>query len=281
MPVDIYFGGGEHTLGHTLYARFFTKFFKDLGMVDFSEFAKKRVQHGIVLGPDGNKMSKSKGNVINPDDLVKEFGTDAVRVYLSFMMPYNATGPWAPGAMYGTFKFLKRIWDLQTRLVDHNTTKVDQLWMHRTAKKVGDDIALTKFNTAVSELMKWLNCLESKASVTFEEYRWLLISLSPLAPHITEELWQLHFATAKKFSSIHTESWPKIDDRLIVEDEVTIVLQINGKVRSQLVVSASDKDKKAEIEKLAKADEKVQKYLEGKEIKKVIYVPGKIVNFVV
>jgi len=367
LPVDIYFGGGEHTLGHTLYARFFTKFFKDLGLVDFSEFAKKRVQHGIVLGPDGNKMSKSKGNVINPDDIVKEFGTDAVRVYLSFMMPYNATGPWAPGAMYGVFRFLKRVWELQQKLVipsvvegshsrhselDSESQEIagpirqaqdlqqarndekpnnpiikyqsnssdlssvlglqssDLLWMHRTAKKVGEDIALTKFNTAVSELMKWLNYLEGKAEVGMEEYRWLLISLSPLAPHITEELWQLHFATAsdsnvilgsgatpeskngtdsgqarmtKKnlFQSIHNQSWPQINESLIVEDEITIVIQVNGKVRDQMIVNHEEGNIKENIEELAKKSEKVLKYLEGKTIKKVIFVPGKIVNFVV
>src|SRR6185503_16129967 len=140
MPLVIYFGGGEHTLGHTLSARFFTKFFNDRGLVDFSEFALKRIQHGIVLGPDGNKMSKSKGNVINPDDIVKEFGVDAVRVYLSFMMPYQATGPWAPGVMYGSYRFLKRVWELQQHLAEGQLGEKDLFEMHRAIKKVTEDI---------------------------------------------------------------------------------------------------------------------------------------------
>ncbi|MGH7246346.1 MAG: leucine--tRNA ligase [Candidatus Levyibacteriota bacterium] len=280
MPLDIYFGGGEHTLGHTLYARFFTKFFKDLGMVGFDEFALKRVQHGIVLGPDGNKMSKSKGNVINPDDLVKEFGTDAVRIYLSFMMPYAATGPWATGAMYGMFRFLKRVWDLQGKIGSENVAKKDLLWMHRTAKKVGEDIAGIKFNTAVSELMKWLNYLEIKQSVTEDEYKWFLVVLSPFAPHITEEIWQSMFGNAKAFHSIHQESWPQIDEKNIVEDQITIIVQVNGRVRDTLQVTQADSFVQTSVETVAKESEKVKKYLVG-EIRHIVFVPGKIINFVV
>ncbi len=307
MPLDIYFGGGEHTLGHTLYARFFTKFFKDLGMVDFDEFALKRVQHGIVLGPDGNKMSKSKGNVINPDDVVKEFGTDAVRVYLSFMMPYQATGPWSTTAMYGMFRFLKRVWDLYPRVVNsslserseskglvgeglrqaqaiNGMTREDLFQMHTAIKKVGEDIADIKNNTAVAAMMKWLNYLDAKPQIMEEEFKNFLIILSPFAPHITEELWQLNKLTDSEagdeaFTSIHQEKWPSHDDSLIVSDTVTVAVQINGKLRDTLVI-ASDA-KQSDIEQAAQASGKVKAHLEGKTVRKVIYVPGKIVNFVV
>jgi leucyl-tRNA synthetase len=307
MPLDIYFGGGEHTLGHTLYARFFTKFFKDLGLVDFDEFAKKRVQHGIVLGPDGNKMSKSKGNVINPDDLVKEFGTDAVRVYLSFMMPYNATGPWAPGAMYGMFRFLKRVWELQYRVqktedskqttaknkavvsslkAESNLSREDLFQMHATIKKVGEDIAEIKFNTAVAAMMKWLNYLEGKEVVGHAEFMNFLIILSPFAPHITEELWQLQRLTDSEakdvaFVSIHQQPWPTHDDSLIVSDTVVVAIQINGKLRDTIEIKNEKIKMQNEVEELAMKSEKVQAHLEGKSVKKVIYVPGKILNFVV
>ncbi|HSD98783.1 MAG TPA: leucine--tRNA ligase [Patescibacteria group bacterium] len=284
MPLDIYFGGGEHTLGHTLYARFFTKFFKDLGMVNFDEFALKRVQHGIVLGTDGNKMSKSKGNVINPDDVVKEFGTDAVRVYLSFMMPYNATGPWSVSSMYGMFRFLKRVWDLYPRVTAGELTREDKFQMHTTIKKVGDDIAETKNNTAVAAMMKWLNYLDAKEQIWEEEFKNFLIILSPFAPHITEELWQLNKlsdseAGDEAFSSIHQEKWPSHDNSLIVSDTVTVAVQINGKLRDTLVIVSEAKQ--SDVEEVAKQSEKVKVHLEGKTVKKVIYVPGKILNFVI
>jgi leucyl-tRNA synthetase len=304
MPVDIYFGGGEHTLGHTLYARFFTKFFKDLGLVEFDEFAKKRVQHGIVLGPDGNKMSKSKGNVINPDDVVKEFGTDAVRVYLSFMMPYAATGPWAPGAMYGSFRFLKRVWDLQSKVgsVKREALSNKDLYeMHRTIKKVTEDLSETRNNTAVAALMEWLNYLESKVNtgsgvLSVEEYQTFLLLLAPIAPYMTEEIWQalsvkpqtesnkIKGLNASGFTldaSIHKQSWPVFDSKYLVADTVVIAVQINGKLRETIEIQNEKIKNKNDVEEMAKQSEKVQKHLEGKEVKKIIYVPGKILNFVV
>lgn len=327
MPLDIYFGGGEHTLGHTLYARFFTKFFKDLHMVDFDEFALKRVQHGIVLGPDGNKMSKSKGNVINPDDVVKEFGADATRVYLSFMMPYAATGPWATGAMYGMFRFLKRVWDLGEKvtndylLLTKNTTngqslmansqlsRQDKVVMNKTIKKVGEDIGEIKLNTAVAEFMKWLNHLESKKSVSKDEYKNFLLILAPFAPHMSEELWQSMFGVhsaevgakssraaiemdkpkqgensasspREDFMSIHQQPWPEVDPEFLVEDMTTIVVQINGKMRGAVVMPTSDVADKEKVIAAAQSEEKVSKHLEGMTAKNIIYVPGKILNFV-
>ena len=280
-PVDIYFGGAEHTLGHTLYARFFTRFFKKLGLVDFDEFAKKRVQHGVILGPDGARMSKSKGNVVNPDDVVKEYGADAARVYLCFMMPYDATAPWAPGGMWGTYRFLKRVWDLQYNLNDKELSKTDLFEMHSAILKVQQDAGSTKFNTGVSTLMKWINYLSAKESVTPEEYKKFLLLLAPFAPHIAEELWQKHFAGAKEFKSIHSQSWPLLDEKYLTTESVIIVIQINGKLRDSIQVESSKLKNQNEIEVLAKKSLKIQKYIEDNKIIKTIYIPGKVINFVV
>jgi len=278
MPVDVYFGGSEHTLGHTLYARFFTKFFKDLGLVEFDEFARKRVQHGVILGPDGNRMSKSKGNVVNPDDVVKEYGTDTVRLYLCFMMPYEATAPWSMGAISGIYRFLKRIWELSEKISDGELSPEDLTQMHKTIKKVGDDLSTFQFNTAVASLMSWLNFLSAKQKILKTEYETFLKLLAPFAPFITEELWQLINPSAK---SIHLEEWPLYQSKYLVEDEVSIVVQINGKLRETIRVQSSKFKAQSTVEELAKASQNVQKYLEGKEIRKVIYVEGKLINFVV
>lgn len=288
LPVDIYFGGAEHTLGHTLYARFFTKFFKDIGLVDFDEFAKKRVQHGVILGPDGNRMSKSKGNIVNPDDVIGEYGADTVRMYLCFMMPYESTAPWDPKGIWGVYKFLKKVWDLQYHIdsTEDTLSKEDLHDMHKAIKKVGEDISATKFNTAVSSLMIWLNHLEDKGQkikglVSHQEYEILLKLVAPFAPHMTEELYQRtkqHSSTS--FVSIHKQSWPEFDNAYLVADNVTIVVQVNGKVRDNIVMQATESESQENVEAQARASEKVNKHLEGKSVKKIIYVPGKIVNFV-
>lgn len=298
MPVDVYFGGGEHTLGHTLYARFFTKFFKNIGLVSFDEFARRRVQHGIVLGTDGEKMSKSKGNVINPDDVVGEFGADAVRVYLYFMMPYEATGPWSTSTMYGMYRFLRRIWDLQEK-VDYKIklSRPDESKMHQVIAKVSEDIAQIKMNTAIAALMDWLNYLSRKEAVAVEEYKTMLLLLAPFAPHISEELYQgirnqesgirkkagndaPSFMNHEAYISIHTLPWPIFDPEKIVSDTVVIAVQINGKLRDTLTVESSKiKDQKS-VEDLAKELPNVTRHLQGKTIRKIIYVPAKILNFV-
>ena len=298
MPVDIYFGGGEHTLGHTLYARLFTKFFKDIGLVSFSEFAKRRVQHGIILGPDGNRMSKSRGNVVNPDDIVKEYGADTVRLYLSFMMPYAATAPWSPGAISGVYRFLKKVWDLydkcQMSNVKGQMSSEDEFYMHKTIKKVGQDLEMIHFNTAVSALMEWLNYLTSKKSVSSLEYTTLLKLLAPFAPHITEELYQRFMIKDLGFKngdekpsaeadhkSIHLESWPEFDESKIKEAEVTIAVQVNGKLRGTVEVTNQESVNKDVVVEKAKADQNISKYLEDKQIKQTVYIPGKIINFVI
>lgn len=343
MPVDIYFGGSEHTLGHTLYARFFTKFFKMLGMTELSEFAAKRVQHGVILGPDGNRMSKSKGNVINPDDVVREYGTDAARMYLCFMMPYDATAPWDPKGIWGVYRFLKRVWDLAEKVNyqegvaeverTEGSSLAEQAWtggddrqgpmistkdrvvMNKTIKKVGDDAGATKFNTAVSELMKWLNYLEAKETVGGEEYHNLLLILAPFAPHMTEELWQKFFSSDERaqvgakfsraaiemskpkqgasadsensasslrasFVSIHQQPWPEVDEQYLVEETVTVAVQINGKMRGTITLSSEEMGSKEKAIEMATSEENIFKHLDGKTAKTVVYVPGKILNFV-
>ena len=291
MPVDVYFGGSEHTLGHTLYARFFTKFFKDLGLVDFEEFALKRVQHGVILGPDGNRMSKSKGNVVNPDDIVKEYGADTVRLYLCFMMPYESTAPWSTTAISGVYRFLKKVWDMAEN-VDSKSDKLskeDLFYMHSTIKKVGEDLENFRFNTSVSSLMKWLNHLSTKTKISNEEYKNLLLLLAPLAPHVTEELWQL-----KKYSanparntlhsnaggSIHLTNWPEYDKKHLEEQQAEIAITVNGKLRDSLKIESTKSSDQKLIEDRAMESEKVKKYITG-PVKKVIFVEGKLINFVV
>lgn len=283
MPVNVYFGGGEHTLGHTLYARFFTKFFHDLGLVSFNEFAQQRIQHGIVLGPDGNKMSKSKGNVINPDDVVKEFGTDTVRMYLCFMMPYEATGPWSTTATYGVFRFLKRVWDLAEVVNDSEISTSDLLNMHKTIKKVTQSIENNRLNTAVASMMEWINYLAKKTSVAKEEYQIFLKLLSPFAPFLAEEIWQSFFISATnqhQFASIHNESWPLFEEKYMIAEQTQIIVQINGKMREMVSVDTEIINNQKKVEELALQNEKIKKYIVEGKIVLVKYVIGRVINFV-
>jgi leucyl-tRNA synthetase len=277
LPVDIYFGGAEHTLGHTLYARFFTKFFKDLGLIPFDEFAAKRIQHGVILGPDGFRMSKSRGNVVNPDDVVREYGADTVRLYLGFMMPFEATAPWNGAAISGIYRFLKRVWQLQDVVADRSLDREDVVRMSQTIKKVGEDLEVVHLNTSIAALMEWLNHLARKDDVSREEYKTLLLLLSPMAPHMTEELW--HKLGEKGF--IHEQAWPSYDEADTVEDVVTLVVQVNGKVRANMEMSRAKSAVQKEVEAEAVNNERVKPYLVDKSMKKVIFVPGKLINFVI
>lgn len=310
MPLDVYFGGSEHTLGHTLYARFFTKFLKDLGMVSFDEFAKKRIQHGVVLGPDGNRMSKSKGNVINPDDVVGEYGTDAVRMYLCFMMPYEATGPWSSQTIAGVYRFLKRVWDMAQNY--HNSEATIQedskvvSKLNKTIKKVGDDVGKVKMNTAIAAMMEFMNEWEGQLarlddgvsrssgspgqagfpSRSKQSSQPIILSrvnvmkfvriLAPFAPLMTEELWRNVFGEKE---SVHLSRWPDVDESALVDKEISIPVQVNGKMRAVISVAA-DKAEEATVVDEASKHEKVKKHLEGKQYK-VVYVKGKILNFIV
>ncbi|OGE25589.1 hypothetical protein A3C26_03520 [Candidatus Daviesbacteria bacterium RIFCSPHIGHO2_02_FULL_39_12] len=291
MPLEIYIGGPEHTLGHALYSRFFTKFFKQLGLIDFDEYAQKRIHHGTILGPDGARMSKSRGNVVNPDDQVKKYGADSIRLYLMFLGPFDIVTPWSPEGINGIYRFLQRIWNLPEKLTinDERLTMNDLQIMHKTIKKVTEDLDSVKFNTAIAGLMEWLNYLSKKEKISEEEYKTFLLLLSPFAPHITEELWQLINGKWKmengkwkdKKFSIHKHSWPQFDNKFLEEEEVFIAVQVNGKVRDSLLIQKDIVSNKETVEKIALESPKVQKFIEGKSVKKTVYVQGRIISFVI
>ncbi len=277
MPVDIYFGGAEHTLGHTLYSRFFTKFFKTLDITDLDEFARRRINHGIVLGPDNQKMSKSRGNVINPDDEVKKFGADAVRVYMAFFMPYDGTGPWVSERVWGSYRFLERVWQLYEKINLHiSSAKIDLLMMHKTISKVTKDINNIKFNTAISALMEWLNYLNQKDAVSKEEYKTFLLLLAPIAPFITEELWNM---LGEKFS-IHLKRWPEFSSEAIKTNESKIAVLINGKPRGEVIISDNISEDDKKVLSIALEIEKIKEAIGKRKIIRTVYVPGKIINLV-
>jgi len=303
-PVDVYFGGAEHTLGHTLYARFFTKMFQDWGLINYDEFALKRVQHGIVLGPDGNKMSKSKGNVVNPDDQVTEYGADTVRMYLCFMMPYEGTGSWSDQTIAGVNRFLNRIWKVYHQAYEQNRrehlrcegAKREHLGgesgsgenkqlvnkLNKTIEKVTRDIEKIKMNTAIAAMMEFLNEWEATlatASVAkrlaVKNAKKFLQILAPFAPFISEEIWRNVFAEK---ISIHLTNWPVAEK--VTDEEIIIPVQVNGKLRATVVIQKSKIKNQKEIEELSLKNDKIKKYLTGKP-KKIIYIPGKIINFII
>ena len=290
LPVDDYIGGAEHAVMHLLYARFWTKVMQDEGLIDFSEPFKTLRNHGMILAPDGQKMSKSKGNTIEPDGLIEQgYGADAIRIMELFIGPWNQMANWSVEGMGGSYRFLQRVWALTQDVMQaegEDSADVAELKriIHRTIKKVTDDMENLGFNTSVAAMMEAINGLYAqKTRVPFAQapktWRWavetLLQLLAPFAPHMTEELWeQLGHNT-----SIHTSEWPQYDEHYLVSDTMTIVVQINGKVRAQLEVPA-DADPEDIVQK-ARADERVATYLGDKELKKVIYVPGKLLSLVV
>ncbi|MBX2866832.1 class I tRNA ligase family protein [Candidatus Kaiserbacteria bacterium] len=270
MPVDLYFGGSEHTTLHLLYSRFVQKALFDLGVTTVEEPYKMRINRGLVLGPDGNKMSKSKGNVIDPDGEVSRVGSDAVKMYLAFMGPYGETAnyPWDLGGIAGTRRFLERVYGLSEHVQETESGEMTRT-LHKTIAKVSEDIEAFKFNTAISALMMYVNAAE-KEGITEESYKVFLRLLAPFAPHLTEELWKEEY-------SIHQESFPMADTSLTTEEEVTIGVQINGKVRGEITI-APDADEAAAIA-LVRENEKLKEYIE-KGVKKVIYVPGRILSII-
>jgi len=275
MPIDIYLGGAEHTTMHLLYSRFWQKALLDLGLVNDSEPYKRRINRGLVLGPDGNKMSKSKGNVIDPDEHVGRLGADTVKMYLAFMGPYGevANYPWDMGGIAGTHRFLERVNGLSEHIKETESEEVTKQ-LHKTIAKVGKDITEYKFNTAISAMMVFVNLTE-KSGLTKESYETFLKVLAPFAAHLAEEMW----SQAGYEESIHLESFPEADESLVVDETVTIGVQVNGKLRGSVTVDANAEEK--EVLEFAMSDENVMKFLEGEEIKKVIYVAGKILNLVV
>lgn len=275
-PVDWYNGGMEHTTLHLLYSRFWHKFLYDIGVVPTKEPYQKRTSHGMILGSNGEKMSKSKGNVINPDDIVKEFGADTFRVYEMFMGPFDQTAPWSMESIRGCGKFLDRVWNLQNILTEEEGySEKHEKMMHKAIKKVSLDIEEMKFNTAVATFMTMTNEFVKDKTITKGEYKTFLQLLNPFAPHMTEEL----FSILGEKKTINETPWPKYDEAKTIDDEIEIPVQFNGKLKA--VVRAQREADESTVKEIVKNDETVKKALEGKTIVKEIYVKGRVYNIVV
>mgnify|MGYP001623012895 FL=1 len=282
LPVNLYVGGAEHAVLHLLYARFWHKFLYDLGVVPTKEPFQKLVNQGMILGSNHEKMSKSKGNVVNPDDIVEQYGADTLRLYEMFMGPLDASIPWSEEGLGGAHKFLNRVWNLlidendnlRDRVTTINNHDLDKIY-NETVKKVTEDYEAMHFNTAISQLMVFVNNAYKADSLPLEYVEGLVKLLSPVVPHITEELW----SKLGHVGSIAYAKWPTYDESKLVEDVVEIVVQINGKVRQHLQVSKDAS--REELQALALNDERIKQELVDKEVKKVIAVPGKLVSIVV
>ncbi|MCI6825539.1 MAG: leucine--tRNA ligase [Ruminococcus bromii] len=276
-PVDWYNGGMEHTTLHLLYSRFWHKFLYDIGVVPTKEPYAKRTSHGMILGENGEKMSKSRGNVVNPDDIVDEYGADTMRLYEMFIGDFEKAAPWSQASIRGCRRFVERYWNLQTILIDGDKIRPElESAFHKAIKKVGEDIENIKFNTAIATLMALINDITNVKSINKEELRIFSILLNPFAPHVTEEVYE----ACKLGNGILAEAeWPKYDESKCVDDTVEIVVQVNGKIKAKLNVSVDAT--KEEILELAKTDEKVANAVNGMNIIKEIVVPKKLVNIVV
>ena len=275
MNVDWYNGGMEHVTRHMIYSRFWHKFLYDLGLVPTSEPYAKRTAQGLILGPDGDKMSKSKGNVVDPNDVVDVYGADVLRAYVLFMGDYEQAAPWNESSMKGCKRFLDRVWELHTKLVDGDSYR-DELVssMHKTIKKVSGDIESMKFNTALAALMTLVNKIYEVGSINKAEYKTLLTLLNPFAPHMTEELY------SQLFGEILSEgSWVEYDEALCIDSTVEIVVQINGRVKAKMIVDANIN--REDMEKAAMDNDEVKALIGSMNVVKVIAVPGKLVNIVV
>lgn len=276
MPVDWYNGGMEHVTRHLIYSRFWYKFLYDLGLVPYEEPYQKRTAQGLILGPDGVKMSKSRGNVIDPNEVVDTYGADVLRTYVLFMGDYEKAAPWSESSVKGCKRFIDRIWNLQEILKDGDaySEKLESAF-HKTVKKVSEDIETLKYNTAIAALMTLLNNIYDAGEINRAELKTLLILVNPFAPHVTEEMWStLGYGEMLAKDA----SWPTYDPEKCVDSTIEIAVQVNGKLRGKLVVVADISAEDAIA--AAKADEKVQSFLTDKNVVKEIYVPGKLVNIV-
>jgi len=284
MPVDLYIGGAEHAVLHLLYARFWHKFLYDLGCVSTKEPFKKLVNQGMILGEDGQKMSKSRGNVVNPDKVVDDFGADSMRLYEMFMGPLEAMKPWSMQGVQGVCRFLQKTWrtivnektgEIVEAVKESPADEVTLRLLNQTIKKVVDDIETFNFNTAISQMMIFINHLvkqDSKPKSVIEKF---VLILSTFAPHIAEELWERLGHT----NTLAYQPWPEYDRQLIKEKEVELVIQVNGKIKDRIIVSA-DADEE-QIKQKALACAKVQKALGGKQPKKIIVIKSRMVNIVI
>jgi leucyl-tRNA synthetase len=284
--VDLYVGGTEHAVLHLLYARFWHKVLFDLGYLSKPEPFQRLVNQGIILGEDNQKMSKSRGNIVTPDDVIAQYGADAFRCYEMFMGPLEQMKPWSMRGVEGVFRFLARVWRLMMNenqagewklspaLQDVGPTKAQEKIVHATIKKVTEDIEVLSFNTAISQMMIFVNAFTNAETIPIKAMRTFLILLSPFAPHLSSELWERLDATG----DITEQSWPDYEQKFLVEDEVEIVVQVNGKVRDRMKMSilASEDEVKA----AALANPKIQQLIAGKTIRKVVVVPKKLINIV-
>jgi len=295
LAVDLYVGGAEHAVLHLLYARFWNKFLCDIGVVPKIKFPSGKLSdepfyklrnQGMILGEDGEKMSKSRGNVINPNEIVNKYGADTMRIYEMFMGPFADAKPWSTKGIIGVRRFLERVWNLQGKVTSNKYKVVSELerLVHKTIKKVTEDIENFRFNTAISALMILVNKIYEVKELPITTYQLLLTILSPFAPHLAEELWeQLNRVNPSRYprksTSIFKEKWPKYDPELIKEEEIELIVQVNGKLRDRIKVSLEASEE--EIRKLVLASEKIKKWLGSKELKKIIYVKGRLMNIVV
>jgi leucyl-tRNA synthetase len=275
LPIDVYFGGAEHTTLHLLYSRFWHRFLYDQKLVPTAEPYKLRIQHGIILASDGEKMSKSRGNVVNPDEIVKRFGADTLRMYELFLGPHGATVGWTDGGILGIARFLERTWRLYQKPPAKKTSDKALRALNRAIQKVEVDIAGFRFNTAISALMILLNEVEGEELDRRARESFAKI-LAPFAPHIAEELWR---ETLGNKGSIHLAPWSKCDRKFLKSETFSLVIQINGKVRGS--VTAESDLSEARARELALEDPRIQEILGDREPKRVIYVPGRLVNIVI
>lgn len=290
MPVDQYTGGAEHAVMHLLYSRFFTKALRDMGLVDFDEPFLRLYNQGIILGQDHEKMSKSRGNVINPDDVVGIMGADAVRVFLMFIGPWDQGGPWSNVGINGVARWLNRIWGIASEkyvtsadsVLDHEMESETQQAVHKTIKKVYEDLDKFKFNTAIAALMELSNHLTKvwnaknvSVEVWNDSIKQFLLMLAPIAPHLSEELWEMN---GYEFS-IHNQKFPDWEESLVVDESITLIVQINGKLRDTISVDSGISEEMAQ--EAAMSSEKIQGHINGTTVKKVIYVPNRLINIVV
>ena len=276
MPVDWYNGGMEHTTLHLLYSRFWHKFLYDIGVVPTKEPYQKRTSHGMILGGNNEKMSKSRGNVVNPDDIVRDYGADTLRCYEMFIGDFEKPVPWSENGVKGCRRFLERVWNLQSLVVDGDKYTEDLASeIHKTIKKVTEDYINLKANTAIAQLMTLSNEFSSAGKITKEDFRTFLILLNPVAPHITEELWQV----CDLDGVLSEQVWPKYDEKMTIDDEIEIPVQFNGKVRYTIKIARDESQDK--VFEVAEKDELFAKNTEGKKVVKKIYIPNKIVNIVV
>jgi leucyl-tRNA synthetase len=275
MPVDLYIGGAEHAVLHLLYARFWHKVLFDAGIVKHPEPFLKLVHQGIILGEDNQKMSKARGNVINPDDVVRQFGADSLRLYEMFMGPLEQVKPWQTSGIQGVRRFLDRVMAVATGELGDKVDKETQKLVHKTIRKVTSDIENLRFNTAVSAMMILTRHLSEQKPAPREGVRALVLLLSPFAPHIGEELWQ-RLGNAR---SLAYEPWPTFDEELCRDEVVEIAVQVNGRVRGRIQIAPDAGEDEAR--RAAEAEPNVKAFVAGKTIQKFLYVPGKIVNLLV